>query len=142
MAERSGFLRSSALISAGVLLSRLTGLARTLLLIAVLGNSALADVYTFANNVPNLFYELLAGGVLSAVLLPLFVDLVRRDDHEATSAVVSVAVGALAAITADGGVHGISYIFGWKAQASISKGGWRSGPIQSLQIRLTGWLGC
>ena len=133
MAERSGFLRSSALISAGVLLSRLTGLARTLLLIAVLGNSALADVYTFANNVPNLFYELLAGGVLSAVLLPLFVDLVRRDDHEATSAVVSVAVGALAAITVAGVVAAPA--LAW-AIASISGGGDRATQQAAFAVLL------
>jgi putative peptidoglycan lipid II flippase len=90
------------LISVGVLLSRLTGLVRTVLLISVLGGGALADVYTFANNVPNLVYELLAGGVLSAVLLPLFVDLVRRDDRQGTSAVVSVAVGGLAALSVAG----------------------------------------
>ena len=78
----SGLARSSALISVGVLLSRLTGLVRTVILIDVLGAGALADVYTFANNVPNLVYELLAGGVLSAVLLPIFVDLARHEDRD------------------------------------------------------------
>ncbi|MCC6436036.1 MAG: murein biosynthesis integral membrane protein MurJ [Acidimicrobiales bacterium] len=102
MAERPGLLKSSAVISAGVLLSRLTGLLRTIVLIDLLGNSPLGDAYNFANNVPNLVYELLAGGVLSAVLLPLFVDLLRSDDHDGTSALVSVAVGALGAITLAG----------------------------------------
>lgn len=119
MAERPGLLRSSALISAGVLLSRLTGFVRTLLLISVLGDGALADVYTFANNVPNLVYELVAGGVMSAVLLPLFVDLLRRDDREATSAVVSVAVGGLAALTVAGVVAAPA--LGWGI-ASLSGG--------------------
>ncbi|MGD9752310.1 MAG: murein biosynthesis integral membrane protein MurJ [Acidimicrobiia bacterium] len=102
MAERAGLLRSSAVISAGVLLSRLTGLLRTVVLIALLDNSPLGDVYNFANNVPNLVYELLAGGVLSAVLLPLFVDLLRNEDTDGISALVSVSVGALAAVTVAG----------------------------------------
>ncbi|MPY92789.1 MAG: murein biosynthesis integral membrane protein MurJ [Acidimicrobiia bacterium] len=98
-AARSGLLRSSALISAGVLVSRATGFARTVVLVSVLGTTALADAYNFANNVPNIVYELVAGGVLAAVLLPLFVDLLQRRDRDGTSAVVSVAVTGLAALT-------------------------------------------
>ncbi len=101
-AARPGLFRSSALISAGVLVSRITGFARTVVLVAILGTTSLADAYNFANNVPNLLYELLAGGVLSAVLLPLFVDLLRRDDRDGTSVVATVSVAGLGVITVVG----------------------------------------
>jgi len=92
-------LRSGAIIGAGVVASRLTGLLRTLAVTAVLGTSAFADSYNFANNVPNILYELVAGGVLSAALLPVVVDLVRRDDVEALRAVLTRTLGAIAALT-------------------------------------------
>lgn len=132
----AGLARSSALISVGVLLSRLTGLARTVVLIDVLGTGALADVYTFANNVPNLVYELLAGGVLSAVLLPLFVDLTRREDRDGVSAVVSVAVGGLAAITV-AGVLAAPLLA--SAIASLSGGGEQAAQ-QAIFVVLLRWF--
>jgi putative peptidoglycan lipid II flippase len=137
VSDGDGVVRSSALISAGVLLSRLTGLVRTVLLISVLGGGGLADVYTFANNVPNLVYELLAGGVLSAVLLPLFVDLVRRDDRRGTSAVVSVAVGGLAALTVAGLLAAPA--LGW-AIASLSGGGVDRAEQQAAFVVLLRWF--
>ena len=46
-----------------------------------LGRATLADTYNLANTTPNIVYELLLGGVLSATLVPVFVDhLERRDD--------------------------------------------------------------
>lgn len=120
-----GLFRTSALISAGVLVSRATGFARTVVLVAVLGTTSLADAYNFANNVPNIIYELVAGGVLSAVLLPLFVDLLGRRDREATSAVVSVSVVGLAVLA----VLGIlaAPLLGWGIAAV------RGGPEQAEQ---------
>lgn len=53
--------------------SRVTGLARTLVLAGVLGVSAVADAYNGANSFPNMVYELLLGGVLSSVFVPWLV---------------------------------------------------------------------
>jgi putative peptidoglycan lipid II flippase len=133
MADRPGLMRSSAVISAGVALSRLTGFLRTVLLVHVLADQALADVYTFSNNVPNIVYELVAGGVLSAVLLPMFVDLLRTDDREATSAVVTVAVGGLAALTVAGVLAAPA--LGW-AIAELSGGSDRAAQEEALVLLL------
>lgn len=58
--------------------SRLTGFVRVLVAAACLGVGVLGDTYGVANTVPNLLFELLAGGVLQAVLVPVFVA-ARRD---------------------------------------------------------------
>jgi putative peptidoglycan lipid II flippase len=55
------------------LLSRITGFGRVLATAAVLGSGALGDVYQTANLLPNLIFELAAGGVLQAILVPAFV---------------------------------------------------------------------
>lgn len=47
-----------------------------------LGVTALADSYDIANNLPNMLFELLAGGVLSSVFIPLFMERMRSDGEE------------------------------------------------------------
>jgi putative peptidoglycan lipid II flippase len=97
--NRAGLARSSAFVAAGTLLSRLTGLLRVIVLAAAIGKATLADTYNLANITPNIVYELLVGGVLAATLVPVFVDLLDRDDEHATSAVFTVAMTALTLFT-------------------------------------------
>lgn len=65
--------RDAFVVTACTMLSRSTGFARVLVAAAVLSNGVLGDTYFAANFVPNLVFELVAGGVLQAVLLPTFV---------------------------------------------------------------------
>jgi putative peptidoglycan lipid II flippase len=66
----------------------------------VIGQTALADAYTIGNETPNIVYELLIGGVLSATLVPLFTSFVELDDEESTNVVVTVTLVALGVLTA------------------------------------------
>jgi putative peptidoglycan lipid II flippase len=65
--------RSTATISALTLVSRLSGFARILVVTAVLGTTALGDVYQTANLVPNILFELFAAGSIQAVMVPALV---------------------------------------------------------------------
>jgi putative peptidoglycan lipid II flippase len=96
----SSLLRSNVTVAAGTAVSRITGLARVAVLGIVLSQGPVTDAYDQANGTPNMIYELLLGGVLSATLVPLFTRLHDDDDDEATSAVISVGIIMLAAITA------------------------------------------
>lgn len=96
----SSLVRSNLVVAAGTTLSRVSGLVRVAVFVYVIGRTALADVYTIANETPNIVYDLLLGGVLSATLVPLFSAFLERDDDEATNAVVTVAVTLMTAITA------------------------------------------
>jgi putative peptidoglycan lipid II flippase len=87
-------------VALGTLLSRVTGLVRVGALAYALGQATLADTYNLANSTPNIVYELLIGGVLSATLVPVFVDHLQRRDERATSAVFTVTMTALVALTA------------------------------------------
>jgi putative peptidoglycan lipid II flippase len=93
-------LRSNLTVAAGTAASRVTGLIRVAVLGVVLGQGALADAYNQANSTPNLIYELMLGGVLSATLVPLFTRLVDDDDRDGAIAVASVATVFLVVITA------------------------------------------
>ncbi len=96
--RRSGLLRANAAVAAGTLASRITGLLRVALLVSVI-DAVLADSYNTANNVPNVIYELVLGGVLTATLVPLFTEHVVHRDENATNAVVSVGVLLLTGLT-------------------------------------------
>ena len=102
--ERSGegpaLLRSNLVVASGTALSRITGLLRVMVFGYVIGKGALADAYLIGNETPNIVYELLIGGVLSATLVPLFTEFLQRDDEEATNAVITVSLAAMAVLTA------------------------------------------
>jgi len=72
-------LASSAVMAAGTVFSRLSGLIRSLLLLAALGNQLHADQFAIGNTIPNMLYILLAGGVFNAVLVPQLVRAMRND---------------------------------------------------------------
>ena len=92
-------LRSSAVVGLGTGLSRLTGFVRVGALAYALGATFLSDAYNLANTTPNIVYELILGGVLTATLVPIFVDHVETGDDDATSSVVTVAAVALVTLT-------------------------------------------
>ena len=71
--------RASGIMALGTIISRITGFIRGILIVAVLGTALLADTYNVANTMPNILYNLLVGGALTAIFIP---QLVRSFDHE------------------------------------------------------------
>jgi putative peptidoglycan lipid II flippase len=103
----AGLGRATRLVSGLTLLSRLSGFVRVVVVTAVLGRTALGDVYQSVNLVPNLVFELVAAGTLQAVLLPTLVTAAaqggsRRADEVANLVLGWVLVGmtALAVVVA------------------------------------------
>ncbi|WP_220034851.1 DUF6049 family protein [Curtobacterium sp. MCPF17_031] len=73
--EGRGLGRASAMLAAGTMISRLLGFAKTFVLAYAIGqaNSRSADAFAVSNQLPNNIYALIAGGLLSAVLIPQIV---------------------------------------------------------------------
>ena len=92
-------LAASAAPAVGTMLSRLTGLVRVGALTAALGLTSLADVYNLSNTTPNILYELVLGGVLSATLVPLFTQTDADGDEDTASVLVTVGFVAICALT-------------------------------------------
>ncbi|WP_139195989.1 MULTISPECIES: DUF6049 family protein [unclassified Curtobacterium] len=78
VAERS-LGRASALLAAGTMVSRILGFAKTFVLAYAIGQNASpsANAFAVANQLPNNIYALIAGGLLSAVLIPQIVRSMR-----------------------------------------------------------------
>ena len=62
--------RSTAGMASGIIASRVLGMVRASLQLAVVGTSVTGDAWDVANTLPNIIYLLLAGGVINAVLVP------------------------------------------------------------------------
>ena len=71
--------RASGIMALGTIISRITGFIRGILIVAVLGTTLLADTYNVANTMPNILYNLLVGGALTAIFIP---QLVRSFEHD------------------------------------------------------------
>ncbi|MDH6182376.1 putative peptidoglycan lipid II flippase [Microbacteriaceae bacterium SG_E_30_P1] len=79
-AGRGGIGRASALLASGTIVSRILGFVNAIVLAGAIGYiGAAADGFTLATQIPNSIYALIAGGLLSAVLVP---QVVRAATHE------------------------------------------------------------
>ncbi|HEX2049028.1 MAG TPA: murein biosynthesis integral membrane protein MurJ [Actinomycetota bacterium] len=100
--------RATAYMTLGTVLSRVTGLLRIAAILAALGilETGLADPYNYANTAPNIIYELVLGGILTSVFVPVFVELLEKEGREGAwavaSAILNVALAVLLAITVVG----------------------------------------
>lgn len=74
--------RASVLLGAGTLVSRITGLIRSIVLVGVIGStgSRVADAFGLANQLPNNIYAVISAGVLTAVIVPQIVRESARAD--------------------------------------------------------------
>jgi len=80
MVDDASLIRSSSLMALGTIFSRITGFIRNLFIVAVLGTGLLGDAYNVGNTTPNIIYNLLIGGSLTAVFVPQIVRAFRHDD--------------------------------------------------------------
>lgn len=102
--------RASAVIGAGTLVSRITGLLRSIVLVGVIGavGSGPADAFAFANTLPNSVFSLISVGILTAVIVPQIVKATANADGGnafisklfTLGTVVLVAVTAIATVAA------------------------------------------
>ncbi|MBQ6644037.1 MAG: murein biosynthesis integral membrane protein MurJ [Saccharopolyspora sp.] len=72
-AHRPSLARASGTMAVATIVSRITGLGAKVLLVGVLGLGMVNDSYTVANTLPTVINELLLGGVLTSVAVPLLV---------------------------------------------------------------------
>ncbi|WP_204060367.1 murein biosynthesis integral membrane protein MurJ [Microbispora corallina] len=101
----SRMLRASAIMAAGTMVSRLTGFVRTAAVAAAIGTLALGDAYNAAYQIPYILFDLLIGGVLSSVIVPMVIKAQKRDPDGGQAfeqRLMTLAIIVLAAIAALG----------------------------------------
>ncbi|MDQ2957726.1 MAG: murein biosynthesis integral membrane protein MurJ [Actinomycetota bacterium] len=97
-------LASSRTMAIASLVSRATGFLRNLVIAAAVGSGlfSVGDAYGLANTLPNMVYELLLGGVLTSVIIPVLVK-AQTDDRDRgvayTQRLLSIATAGLGGAT-------------------------------------------
>lgn len=94
--------RSSLLMASGTIASRILGFIRTVVLALTIGvTTDAADAFGVANQLPNNVYAIIAGGVLSAVLVPQIVKARSHTDngHGYIDKLLTLAIVVFASVT-------------------------------------------
>lgn len=95
-------MRTGRAMAIATMVSRVTGFVRTMVLVAALGlGTRLLDAYTAANVTPNAIYELVMGGAVASVVVPL---LVRTAADDSVDADLTTGQMLLLSIGTSGGV--------------------------------------
>ncbi|MBT3151728.1 murein biosynthesis integral membrane protein MurJ [Streptomyces sp. CHD11] len=98
-----GLLKSSAVMAAGTMVSRLTGFIRSAMIVSALGLALLGDSFQIAYQLPTMIYILTVGGGLNSVFVPQLVR-AMKDDEDGGEAyanrLLTLVMVALAGLTA------------------------------------------
>ncbi|MDP5183412.1 lipid II flippase MurJ [Blastococcus sp. BMG 814] len=88
-----GVAGAAALIAALTVLSRLAGFGRTLVFTNTVGPGSTGDTYLAANNVPNIVFEVVAGGALASLVVPMLAGGIAAGDREQVRRTASALLG-------------------------------------------------
>lgn len=78
--RREGIARAALLVAVVTVLARLVGFARVFVFARTVGPSCLGDTYFTANAIPNILFDVVAGGALASLAVPLLAPSVDRGD--------------------------------------------------------------
>lgn len=95
MSSEKRLFGSAKLIAACTLLSRVTGLARDIILNAHFGQGWVQDSFNYGFQIPNLFRRLFGEGALAAVFVPQFTEVLDREGKPAAGVLLGRACGLL-----------------------------------------------
>ncbi len=87
------------LVGAGILLSRTVGLIRQRVFAHYFGASDAKDVFDAAFRIPNFLQNVFGEGALSASFIPVYANLLARDEQEESGHVASAVLSLLALVT-------------------------------------------
>ena len=91
-------LKSGMIVSAMTLISRVLGLVRDVVVANLMGAGASADVFFFANKIPNFLRRLFAEGAFSQAFVPVLTEYHASGDINKTRELIAKASGTLGVI--------------------------------------------
>ncbi len=91
-------LKSGMIVSAMTLVSRVLGLVRDVVVANLMGAGASADVFFFANKIPNFLRRLFAEGAFSQAFVPVLTESYAAGDMDKTRQLIARASGTLGVI--------------------------------------------
>src|SRR5215212_2798227 len=95
----AGTGRSAFFVGAGILISRVVGLARQRIFAHYFGSSAEGDAFSAAFRIPNFLQNVFGEGALSASFIPVYAKLLAQKDEKEAARVANAVFGILALVT-------------------------------------------
>lgn len=143
MADR--LLRSGLIVSSMTLISRVLGLIRDVVIANLMGAGAAADVFFFANKIPNFLRRLFAEGAFAQAFVPVLTEVHQNQTEQQQKefiAKVSGTLGAIVFLVAIIGVIGspiITAIFGtgWFMNYLHDQPGGEKFELASMMLKIT-----
>jgi len=124
--------RAAIVVMAAFAIAKVMGVAQQILVTRAFGTSAALDAFYAANRLPEILFNLMAGGALASAFVPTFVGFLSRGEREGAWRLASsvanllvVALGLVAGIAAIGApwiVHHILAPFFSADQAALTAG--------------------
>lgn len=138
-------LRSGLVVSSMTFISRVLGLVRDIVIAALMGAGAAADVFFFANKIPNFLRRLFAEGAFAQAFVPVLTEYHRGKGLDETRLLIARVAGTLGTIIT---VVTLLAVIGSPVVAALFGFGWfldywNGGPhaekfeLASLLLRIT-----
>lgn len=138
-------LKASIVVSAMTFLSRILGLIRDIVVANFMGAGAAADVFFFANKIPNFLRRLFAEGAFAQAFIPVLAEVQAENDNTKLRefvAKVSGTLGAIVFVTAIVGVIASPVLaamfgMGWFVDYVNDEPGGQKFELASLLLKIT-----
>lgn len=88
-ATATAVAKAAVLIAGLTVLARLVGFGRNIVFSNTVGQTCLGQTYQTTNTIPNIIFEIVAGGALASVVVPLISTFVAKDDARSASQTAS-----------------------------------------------------
>lgn len=117
--KKARLLRSGMVSAAATFMSRILGMVRDIAIAQLLGAGLMADVFFFANRIPNFFRRLFAEGAFAQSFVPVLTKCSKEEDASALKELIAKSAGTLGLIVLVISVIGmvaspvVTAIFGW-----------------------------
>ncbi len=117
--KKSGLLRSGIISAIATFLSRILGMLRDIAIASVLGASLSADVFFFANRIPNFFRRLFAEGAFAQSFVPVMTKTKETGSKEDLKQLLEKTLGTLGTVVLAVTILGmllspvVTAVFGW-----------------------------
>jgi putative peptidoglycan lipid II flippase len=122
-------------ISTAIMISRILGLGREMVLARYFGAGLATDAFNVAYRIPNLLRDLFAEGALSAAFVPTFVRRLKQEGRKEAWVLVNRLISALLVIL---GALTLAFFFGAKGFVYLLAAGYASIPEKfELTVQLT-----
>ena len=120
-------------IGAVTMVARVAGFARMLVFSWAVGATAIGTAYQSTNTIPNVVYEVAAGGILAAIVVPLLAGRLERGERDDAAAIASALLGWTLLVLGPLAIL-VAVLAPWIAPALLGPGGATSAATRMLLV--------